>query len=148
MLLILVGLWFLHCIITPPHPPCIVLSLISLHNHPILSPLPLLFWPELQSSAQITNSWERKLNQSAINASGINHYLKTCKWFWLPYCWYICIVMCNYEKFCRITVIYMQIVCYDLNITFGLKNCDSAGFRLKHFFGFGSDFVSKSQHSN
>jgi len=48
--------------------------------------------------------------------------------------------MCNYEKFCGITVIYMQIVCYDLNITFGLKNCESEG--LKHLFGFGSDFVS------
>ena len=36
----------------------------------------------------------------------------------------------------------MQIVCCDLNITFGLKNWDSVGFWLKHFFGFGSDFVS------
>ena len=115
----------------------------SLHYHPIITtPFfhPFPSYPSLNFSHLLklqTPERENWINQPLMPVASITTWKPGSDFAWLLDCWDIC----------RITVIYMQVVCYNLNITFGLKNWDSVGFWSKLFFGFGSDFVSRSQHS-
>ena len=139
MLLIIVGRWFL----AAKWRFGIFCLLKSLHYHPIITtpffhPFPsyssLNFSHLLKSQTPERENW---INQPLMPVASITTWKPGSDFAWLLDCWDIC----------RITVIYMQVVCYNLNITFVLKNWDSVGFWSKLFFGFGSDVVSRSQHS-